>query len=206
VLLAVVLILGGLVLLDRAVLLVAGVVAARRVRHWLPPTEHVSARVTGFPILVGLARRRVHTVRLIARGVRTEGVYLAELRVVARGVALRRAAGTIHRLRGSGLIEYPALSAAAPGVTLSHGGNGTLRMSAGIGAVRVSATARPSIRDDALRLEPEALATRFVPEVPLRALPTITYRLRELPRGLAFDVDPTERGLELAFDGHDVRM
>jgi hypothetical protein len=206
VLLAAALILGGPVLLDRVVLLVACRVAARRVRHWLPPTEQVSVRVTGFPILLGLARGRVHTVRLIARGVRTEGIRLAELRVVAHGVAVRRETGSIRRLRGTGLIEYPALSAAAPGVTLSHGGNGTLRMSAGLGAVRVSATARPSISNDALRLDPEALATRFVPELPLRALPTITYRLRELPRGLVFDVDPTERGLELAFHGDDVRL
>ncbi|HEY3604541.1 MAG TPA: LmeA family phospholipid-binding protein [Sporichthyaceae bacterium] len=198
--------LAALVLLDRMVLVIAGWVAARRVRHWLPPTERISVRVTGFPILLGLARRRLHTVRLIARGVRTEGVVLAELRVVARGVAVHRATGSIRALRGSGLIEYPALSAAAPGVTLSHGGDGTLRMSAGIGAVRVSATARPSIRNDALRLDPEALATGFAPAVSLRGMPTITYRLRELPRGLVFDVDPTERGLELVFRGDDITM
>jgi hypothetical protein len=202
----VLLILGALVVLDRVVLLVARQVAVRRVRAWLPPTDHVVVRVHGFPILTGLARRRVHTVRLIAHGVRTEGVELTELRVEARGVALRRAVGSIRRLTGSGLIEYPALSAAAPGVTLSHGGNGTLKMSAGIGAVRVSATAWPSISDDALRLNPEALSNRFGPDVPLRGLPTITYRLRELPHGLVFDVNPTERGLELALAGTDIRM
>jgi LmeA-like phospholipid-binding len=196
----------GLVLLDRVVLLVAWAVAARRVRGWLPPAEQVSVRVGGFPILVGLAQGWVHTVRLTARDVQAEGVRLAELRVEARGVALRRAVGEIQQVRGCGLIEYPALSAAAPGVTLSHGGNGTLCMTAGVGVLRVSASARPSISDDQLRLDPHRLTTRFVPEVPLHALPTLTYRLRELPRGLVFEVEPGERGLQLHFAGTGVAM
>jgi hypothetical protein len=204
--LVVVLTLGALVVLDRVVLLVAQLIATRKVRRWLPPCERVAVRVSGFPILLDLFRGRVHTVRLIARGVRTEGVRLAELRVEARGVALRRAVGQIQHVRGSGLIEYPALSAAAPGVTLSHGGAGTLCMTTGIGAVRVSATARPSISDDQLRLDPQLLTTRFVPEVPLHALPTITYRLRELPRGLAFQVEAGERGLQLHFRGTGVAL
>src|SRR5882757_4787926 len=190
--------------LDRVVLLVAWWVAARSVRQWLPPAEQVRVRVSGFPILWGLSRRRVHTVRLTARGVHTEGIRLAELRVRARGVAVHRAVGSIQELTGAGLITYDALSEAAPGITLAHGGAGTLRMSTGIGVVRVSATARPSISNDQLRLDPETLATRYVPELPLRALPTITYRLRELPRGLNFEVDPTEQGLELTFQGTEV--
>jgi len=206
VLLVALLIAGALVVLDRVVLLVAQHIAARKVREWLPPAGQVDVRVRGFPILVGLAQRRVHTVRLSALRVRTEGVEVTELRVEARGVAVHRAVGSIRRLTGTGLIEYEALSTAAPGVTLSHGGNGTLKMSAGVGAVRVSATAWPSISDDALRLNPEALNNRFGRDVPLRGLPTITYRLRELPHGLVFDVNPTERGLELAFAGTDVRM
>jgi len=199
-------IVAALVLLDRVVLLVAWVVAARRVRGWLPPAERVRVRVGGFPFLVDLARGRVHTVRLTARGVHAEGVRLAELRVEARGVSLRRAVGEIRQVRGSGLIDYPALSAAAPGVTLSHGGDGTLRMTTGVGVLRVSATARPTISADLLRLDPHLLTTRFVPEVPLHALPTVTYRLRELPRGLVFDVDPGERGLQLHFAGAPVTL
>ncbi|HEY2833114.1 MAG TPA: DUF2993 domain-containing protein [Sporichthyaceae bacterium] len=206
VLLAAALTAGGLVMLDRVVLLVAWAVASRRVRGWLPPAERVSVRVSGFPILAGLARGRVHTVRLTAHGVRAEGVRLAELRVEARGVALRRAVGEIQQVRGSGLIEYPALSAAAPGVTLSSGGDGTLCMTTGVGVLRVSATARPSISDDQLRLDPHLLTTRFAPGVPLHALPTLTYRLRELPRGLVFEVDPGERGLQLHFAGTGVAM
>lgn len=197
---------GALVLLDRVALLVAWAVAARRVRGWLPPVERISVRVAGFPFLPALARARVHTVRLIARGVQAEGVRLAELRVEARGVALRRAVGEIQQVRGSGLITYPALSAAAPGVTLSRGSDGTLCMSAGVGVLRVSATARPSISNDLLRLDPQLLTTRFVPEVPLHVLPTLTYRLRELPRGLVFDVHPGERGLQLHFAGGPVTL
>jgi hypothetical protein len=181
-------------------------IASARVRAWLPPTASVSVRVGGFPVLRGPVRWRVHTVRLVARGVVTEGVCLDELRVEARGVAVRRTRGSIQVLRGFGLIGYPALSAAAPGITFSHGGNGTLRMTAGIGGVRASATARPSIGDDGLRLAPEMLLGPFGRGVPLDVLPSVTYRLRELPIGLEFDLHPTERGLELFFRGAGVTV
>jgi hypothetical protein len=181
-------------------------IAAGRVRAWLPPTDSVAVRVGGFPILRGPVRWRVHTVRLVARGVVTEGVRLDELRVEAHGVAVRRARGSIDVLRGFGLIGYPALSAAAPGITFSPGENGTLRMTAGIGGVRASATARPSIGEDLLRLDPEMLVGPFGTGVPLDVLPAVTYRLRELPVGLDFDLHPTARGLELFFRGTGVTV
>lgn len=45
-------------------------------------------------------------------------------------------AGTIRGLWGSGVIGSSRMSAATPGVTISYGGNGTLRMTTGFDLIR----------------------------------------------------------------------
>ncbi len=201
------LVLASAVVVDLLVLAVVWRVAARRVRQWLPSAERVSVAPGGFPILFHLARGQLGRVRLTAHRVQVaEKVQLDELRVDARGVALGRADGTIRGLRGCGVIGYRALSAAAPGVTVSYGGNGTLLMTARFGAIRASASARPTIGGDRLRLDPEALSAGRLGAVSLAALPVITYRLLPLPQGLDFVLTPAESGLDISFVGTDVVM
>jgi hypothetical protein len=186
-----------LVVLDRLLLLVVQRVAAGRVRTWLGTTERPSVRVRGFPILVDLARQRLRRVEVTARGVDGQGLRVQELRAQARGVTLR---GGVRSLAGSGLISYQALSAAAP-VTVTYGGNGTLRVSAGVSVLSAAGTARPHLSGNVLSLHPTHVSTPLLGTIRVERLPAISYRLRELPHGLDIDLNPTERGLAFTFDG-----
>lgn len=201
------LVLATSVVVDLLVWAVVRRLAACRVRQWLPSAEQVSVVPGGFPILFHLACGRLGRVRLSARRVRVaEKVELDELTLDARGVALRRGEGTIRGLRGRGVIGYAAMSAAAPGVSVSYGGDATLRMTARFGAIRASATARPTIGGDRLRLDPQVLSPGILGGVSLAALPVLTYRLHRLPQGLDFVLTPTESGLAISFTGTDVVM
>lgn len=121
-----------------------------------------------------------------------------ELHVTATGVARQGEGGSIESLTGSGLVDYAAMSATAPGVSVAWGGGGKVRITAGVGAVSASALARPSIVDGVLTLAPEQVSTPLLGELKLGELPTIRYRLRESRRrGRAAEPDRAGPGVLL---------
>lgn len=204
---------GGLVLtpvvligVDRAALAVVERTVAGRLQDCLGTTEKPSVRISGFPILTDLVRGRISAMELTARGANAQGVKVDELHVDLHGVERQGEGGSVEKLTGTGLVGYDSMSATAPGVTIAYGGDGKFTITAGISVFSASAMATPSITDDVLTLKPEQVSTPLFGSIDVGELPTVSFRLRELPQGLDVKLDPTERGLEFAFSGTDVAM
>lgn len=183
---------------------------AGRLQDCLGTPQKPDVEIAGFPLLPDLVRGRLDRMDLTARDANAQGVRVEELRVQARGASRSGSAdgggGEIDSLAGTGLVSYEAMSAQAPGITISYGGDGQIQVAAGLGVLGGSASATPSISGGALVLQPERISTSLFGEFDLGELPPITFELRELPRGLEVRLEPTERGLEFAFDGTNVRL
>lgn len=179
---------------------------ANRMQDCLGTPDKPQVEIAGFPLLPDLVRGRLDRMDITARDASAQGVRVEELTVQARGATRKGGSGEIDSLTGSGLVSYDAMSAQAPGVTLSYGGDGQIQVAAGLGLLGGSASATPSIVNGALVLQPEQISTSLFGEFDLGELPPIRFELRELPQGLDVNLTPTERGLEFAFDGTDVRL
>lgn len=193
-----------LLVADRATLVLVERAAAGRIQDCLGASERPGVNMSGFPFLVDLARGRLDSMELTAKGVDAQGVRVDELRVTAKGVERQGEGGSVDELTGTGLVGYGAMSATAPGVSVAWGGDGKFKITAGLSVFSASALARPSIVDGVLTVAPEQVSTPLFGELNLGELPTIRYRLRELPQGMDVELNPTERGLEFAFEGTDV--
>lgn len=195
-----------LVLGDRTAHYAVERVVAGRIQDCLGTPDRPAVGIAGFPFLPHLVRREFDTVTMSARDVNAGGVRVGELRADLHGVRQQGDGAKVDSLAGTGLVTYDDLSAMAPGVRISYGGEGRIRVDAGFSVLSVSATARPRIVGDAVVLEPEQLTSGLTGVLDVGALPSISYRLRDLPAGVRVDMDPTERGVEFAFDGTDVAV
>ncbi|MGQ0631009.1 MAG: LmeA family phospholipid-binding protein [Sporichthyaceae bacterium] len=189
---------GGQVLAERVV--------ADRIQDCLRTPDRPTVAISGFPFLDDLVRREIARMSLTARDVDASGIRVQEIRAEVRGAGQRDGQGFADSLAGSGLVAYEAMSAVAPGVGVSYGGDGQIKVGAGFGLLSASAVARASIVDGALVIEPGQVSTPLLGGLDLGALGPITIPLRQIPEGLRVTLNPTERGLEFAFDGTDITL
>lgn len=193
-----------LVVGDRAAQVAVERVVAGRLQDCLRTPERPAVGIPGFPIVPDLVRRQLDTVTMSARDVDAGGVQVGELGAELHGVRQSGDTAEVDSLAGSGLVTYDDLSAVAPGVRVSYGGEGLLRMDMGLGLLGATATARPKLVGDAVVVEPERFSSAFTGDLDVGGFPAVTYRLRDVPEGLNLHMDPTERGIEFAFDGRDL--
>jgi hypothetical protein len=201
----------GLVVLDRGAEMVVEHVVASKVQDCLGTPDKPHVEISGWPLLPDLVRGRLDHMTMTAHDanaqtnlIDTASVKVADLRVDADGVQRKGAGGKMKRLRGSGLVTYDALSEQALGMTITNGGDGSLKISGGLGILSGSATTTPKIEDGTLVLEPGQVSTSLFGNMDFRDFPAIRIKLRDLPRGVNVHLDPTDRGLEFTFDGTDV--
>jgi hypothetical protein len=195
-----------LVVGDRAAQVAVERIVAGRLQDCLRTPDRPSVGIPGFPIVHDLARRQLDTVTMSARDVDAGGVKVDELGAELHGVRQSGDTAEIDSLAGSGLVTYDDLSAVAPGVRVSYGGAGLLRMDMGVGLFGASATARPELVGDSVVVEPERFSSAFTGDLDVGGFPAVTYKLRDVPAGVNLTMDPTERGIEFAFDGRDVEF
>lgn len=196
----------GLVGLDRGAEIVVERVVAGKVKGCLQTPERPDVEISGFPLLPDLIRGRLDGMRMTAHDANAEGVRVSELHVEAHGVERQGSGGEIDSLRGSGRVTYDAMSEQAMGMTVSNGGDGSLKVSGGLGMFSGSATTTPRIENGELVLAPGEVSTPLFGDLDLGDFPEIRIPLRELPAGVDVDLNPTDSGLEFSFRGTDVRL
>lgn len=194
----------GLVALDRGAEIVIERVVAGKVKGCLQTPDRPDVEISGFPLLPDLVRGRLDGMTMTARDANAQGVRVAELRVEARGVERKGSGGELDSLRGSGLVTYEAMSEQAMGMTVSNGGDGSLKVAGGISVFSGSATTTPRIENGDLVLEPGQVSTPLFGELDFTDFPAIRIPLRELPTGVDVELNPTDRGLEFTFAGTGV--
>lgn len=196
----------GLIALDRGAEIVIERVVAGKVKGCLQTPDRPDVEISGFPLIPDLIRGRLDGMRMTAHDANAEGVRVSELRVEAHGVERKGSGGEMDSLRGSGLVTYEAMSEQALGMTVSNGGDGSLKVAGGIGVLGGSATTTPRIENGELVLEPGQVSTPLFGDLDVSDFPEIRIPIRELPAGVNVDLNPTDRGLEFSFDGTDVRL
>lgn len=196
----------GLVGLDRGAEVVVERVVAGKVQDCLQTPDRPDVEISGFPLIPDLIRGRLGHMTLAARDANAQGVRVAELTVDARGVERQGSGGEMDSLRGAGLVTYDAMSEQAMGLTVSDGGDGSLKLTGGLGLLSGSATTTPRIEDGDLVLKPGQVSTPLFGDVDFTDFPEIRIPIRELPAGVDVELQPTERGLEFSFEGTDIRL
>jgi hypothetical protein len=201
----------GLVALDRGAEIVVEHVVAGKVQDCLGTPDKPDVEISGWPLLPDLVRGRLDHLSMTAHDanaqtnlIDTSSVKVAELHVEADGVERKGAGGKMDSLRGSGLVTYDAMSEQAMGMTITNGGDGSLKIAGGLGILSGSATTRPKIEDGSLVLEPGQVSTSLFGNMDFSDFPAIRIKLRDLPSGVNVHLNPTDRGLEFTFDGTNV--
>jgi hypothetical protein len=92
------------------------------------------------------------------------------------------------------------------GMTISNGGDGSLKISGGLGLLSGSAAITPRIEDQSLVLEPGEVTSSLLGNLDFSGFPAIRIKLRDLPSGVNIHLNPSDRGLEFTFDGTNVVM
>ena len=194
----------GLFALDRTAEAVVERVAAGKIKGCLQTPDRPHVEVSGFPLLVDLVRGRVDGMTMTAHDANAQGVRVQDLQMEAKGVQRKGAGGKIDAMHGTGLVTYDAMSEQALGMTISNGGDGSLKISAGLGLLGGSATATPRVEDGDVVIQPGQVSSNLLGDLDFSGFPEIRIPIRELPAGVDVDLNPTDRGLEFTFDGTDV--
>ncbi len=200
---------GGKMLLER--------IAAGRMQESLDTSERPDVSLGGFPFLPDLVKRKFGTVEISMRDADAGRIRVARVDAVLHGVKQEGAGVQADSITGDGLITYAAMGAAAREITkvpatFSYGGDGLLKMTAGVVVLgqdlSASASSRPRIDGDLLIIKPEKVSSAGLDEDTTAAgvgkLPEIKIPLRDVPKGLEIDLNPTEDGMEFSFRGKNV--
>jgi hypothetical protein len=197
---------GSLLGLDRAAAVVIEHVTAGKVQKCLQTPKRPHVQLHDFPLLPHLVSGRLQHLTLTAHDINAKGVRVTELQVDAHGVSRHGAGGEVNSLRGTGLVSYDAISSNAMGLRVSYGGDGTIEVAGGIGALSGSGTLTPRIDNGDLVLQTGELSSPLFGNVDLQSIPPIRVPLRELPSGVNVTLNPSEQGLAFSFDGTHVEM
>jgi hypothetical protein len=196
----------GLVVLDRGAEIVVEHVVAGKVKGCLQTPDRPHVEISGWPLLPDLVRGRLDGMTMTAHDANALGVRVQDLRVEAHGVERKGSGGEMNSLRGSGLVTYDAMSEQALGMSISNGGNGSIKVTGGLGIFSGSATTTPRIENGELVLEPGDISSPLFGNVNMGDFPPIKIPIRELPTGVNVNLNPTDAGLEFTFDGTNVRL
>lgn len=200
---------GGKMLLER--------IAAGRMQDALDTKERPGVSLGGVPFLPDLVKREFGTVEISVRDADAGRIRVARVDAVLHGVKQRGAGVQASSIDGDGLITYPALGAAAREATklpakFGYGGDGLVKMTAGVVILgrdlSASASSRPRIEGDLLIIKPEKASSTGLDDetatAAVQQLPEIRIPLRDVPKGLEIDLNPTAEGMEFSFRGKDV--
>jgi hypothetical protein len=205
----VVALLAVLLIADRvAVIHAQGRIAAHVGDRGFAARPHVS--IAGFPFLTQLAARRLNKVVISAAGKKLGPVEVRRLDVTLYGIRASpgRNGRTASRLSGTALVGFAGLAGAGgtPGLTVSADGPDRVKITAGLGLVTGTATARVTqAGPGGIRIA--VISASGIPVAALGLLPDIILSLPALPLAMTIQaVSVTSQGVQLHLAGHNVRF
>jgi LmeA-like phospholipid-binding len=203
----VVAVLAALLVADRVGVIYTQDRIAAHVGDWgFSARPHVS--VAGFPFLTQLAARRLNKVVISAAGKKLGPVEVKRLDVILYEVRARPGCrnGTASRLSGTALVGFAGLArvAGTPGLTVCADGPDRMKITADLGLVAGTATARVTqAGPGGIRIA--VISAGGIPVAALGSLRDITLRLPALPPATTIQsVSVTGQGVQLYLAGHNV--
>ena len=192
---------------DRVAVIHAGLRVARRIGdRGFSAEPHVT--IAGFPFLTQLATRRLTKVVIRAEDAKLGPVEVRRLELTLHGIRASSGGRTASRVSGTALVGFAGLAALTgpPGLTLSAGGPDRVKITAGLGLVTGTATARVT-RAGPSGLRIAVISVSGIPVAALGPLRHITVPLTALPPGVTIqDVTVTGQGLLVYIAGQDVPL
>jgi hypothetical protein len=164
--------------------------------------------IAGFPFLTQLAARRLNKVVIRAEATKLGPVDVQRLDLTLNGIRASSGGRTASRLSGTALVSFAALArmTGTPGLTLSADGPDRVKITAGLGRVTGTATARVT-RADPGGLRIAVISVSGIPMAVLGPLRDITLPLPALPPGMTIQsLSVTGQGLLVHIAGHDVSL
>ncbi len=205
----VVALLAVMLIADRVAVIYAQGRIATHVGDWgFSARPHVT--ITGFPFLTQLAVRRMNKVVISATGKKLGPVEVKRLDVTLYGIRASPSyqSSTASRLSGTALVGFAGLAGVAgtPGLMLSADGPDRVKITAGLGPVTGTATARVTqAGPGGIRIA--VISAGGIPVAALGSLRDITLPLPALPLAMTIQsVAITGQGVQVRLVGHNVRF
>lgn len=183
-------------------------VATRLQNQGFPGRPQVT--IAGFPFLTQAAARRVGKVLISAAGKKLGPVEVKRLDVTLYGVRMNSGAsgGTASRVTGTALVGFAGIARVAgiPGLTVAADGQDRVKITADLGLVTGTATARVS-RAGPGGIRIAVISAGRIPVAALGSLHDITLSLPALPLGMTIqEVSVTGQGVLMHMAGREVRF
>ncbi|MGQ0631261.1 MAG: LmeA family phospholipid-binding protein [Sporichthyaceae bacterium] len=187
-------------------------VIADRIQNELASPESPMVDLGAVPFLPELVNGTFNSVSIRVLDGKAGQLRIALIEADLNGVRQSGGGVQVERLRGSGLITYPAMSEAAAPLEVGFGGDGLVEIKAGVKFLgrtfSASAAGRPRIEGNVLIVKPEKVSSTGVDDetaaAAARQIPEIRIRLRDIPTGLKITLNPTANGIEFTFTGSNV--
>jgi len=181
-------------------------VAARLEDRGFPAKPRVT--IAGFPFLAQVAARRLNKVVISAAGKKLGPVEVKRLDVTVHGirVSASRHGSTASWLSGTALVGFAGLAGVSgtPGVTVWADGPDRVKITAGLGLVTGTATARVT-RAGPGGIRIAVISAGGIPVTVLGSLRDITLPLPALPLGMTIQgVSVTGEGVLVHIAGQNV--
>ena len=164
--------------------------------------------IAGFPFLTQVAARRLNKVVIRAEGKKLGPVEVKRLDLTLHGIRAGSGGRTASRLSGTALVGFAGLAGmtGTPGLTLSADGPDRVKITAGLGPVTGTATARVTqAGPGGIRIA--VISAAGIPVAALGLLHDIILPLPALPLAMTIrSVSVTSQGVHLHLAGHDVRF
>lgn len=180
-------------------------VAAQLEDRGFPAKPHVT--IAGFPFLTQVAARRLNKVVISAAGKKLGPVEVKRLDVTVHGIRASAGHGrTASRLSGTALVGFAGLAGVSgtPGVTVCADGPDRVKITAGLGLVTGTATARVT-RAGPGGIRIAVISAGGIPVTVLGPLGDITLPLPALPLGMTIQgVSVTGQGVLVHIAGQNV--
>ena len=166
--------------------------------------------IAGFPFLTQVAARRVNKVVISAAGKKLGPVEVKRLDVTLYGIRVSVSGGTrtASRLSGTAQVGFAGLAGVAgmPGLTVSADGPDRVKITAGLGPVTGTATARVT-RAGPGGIRIAVISAGGIPVAALGSLRDVTLPLPDLPLGMTVEgVSVTGQGVLVHLAGQNVRF
>jgi len=187
---------------DRVAVICAQDRLARQIQDWgFSVKPHVT--IAGFPFLTQVAARRLNKVVIMAAGKKLGPVKVRHLDLTLHGIRGSGNGRTASQLSGTALIGFAGLTG-MPGLTLAADGPGRVKITAGLGQVTGTATARVT-RAGSGGIRIAVICAGGIPMALLGSLRDITVPLPALPLGMRINgVSVTGQGVLVHIAGQNV--
>jgi hypothetical protein len=205
----VVALLAAMLIADRvAVIYAQGRMATHLGDRGFAARPHVT--MTGFPFLTQVAARRLNKVVISATGQKLGPVEVKRLDVTLYGIRASPGykSSTASRISGTALVGFAGLAGAAgtPRLTISADGPDRVKITAGLGPVTGTATARVTqAGPGGIRIA--VISAGGIPVAALGSLRDITLPLPALPLAMTIQgVSVTGQGVQVHLVGRNIRF